>query len=144
MLYAQVKQVDGKQNRNILLSELRLSYVSPNDDLARTAETFLAERFYLSLKASNSLRVNLDAPSTAIGQWTENEIMALLEQFNLEHDTGLSVLAVEMMPRYDQYFYKGPPVDDSIRPLSRELGQYRILRTSPLAAAPEICCEECT
>jgi hypothetical protein len=144
MLYAQVKQADGKQNRNILLSELRLSYVNPNDNLARTAETFLAERFYLSLKASNSLRVNLDAPSTAIGQWTEDEIMALLEQFNLEHDTGLSVLAVEMMPRYDQYFYKGPPVDDSIRPLSRELGQYRILRTSPLAAAPEICCEECT
>ena len=144
MLYAQVKQADGKQNRNILLSELRLSYVNPNDNLARAAETFLAERFYLSLKASNSLLVNLDAPSTAIGQWTEDEIMALLEQFNLEHDTGLSVLAVEMMPRYDQYFYKGPPVDDSIRPLSRELGQYRILRTSPLVAAPEICCEECT
>jgi len=30
-----------------------------------------------------------------------------------------------------------------VRPLSRELGQYRILRTSPLVAAPAVCCEDC-
>jgi hypothetical protein len=49
-----------------------------------------------------------------------------------------------MMPRYDQYIFGGPPPDTSVRPLSRELGQYRILRTSRLVAAPEICCENCT
>jgi hypothetical protein len=49
-----------------------------------------------------------------------------------------------MMPRYDQYIVFGDEQpDDSVRPLSRDLGQYRILRTSPLVAAPEICCENC-
>ena len=72
-----------------------------------------------------------------------SRVVKVLPQFNLAHNTDLSVLAVEMMPRYDQYIYKGKAASGSIRPLSAELGQYRILRTSPLVAVPEICCEEC-
>jgi hypothetical protein len=143
MLYAQVKQADAKQNRNILLSELKLQYVNPNDRLRISADNFFTELPQSSLKASNSLRVNLDAPAAGAGQWTQKEIGYLLDQFNLAGNTGLSVLAVEMMPRYDQFIYKGSDASGSIRPLSAELGQYRILRTSPLVAAPEICCEEC-
>jgi hypothetical protein len=47
------------------------------------------------------------------------------------------------MPRYDQFILFAKPPDTNVRPLSRELGQYRILRTSPLVAAPAICCENC-
>jgi hypothetical protein len=142
MLYAQVKQADGKQNRNVLLSEEKLQCVEPPKGFK--LEKFLADRSGLSLKDANSIKVNLDAPPTGVASWTEGEIMNLLALFNLAGDTSLSVLAVEMMPRYDQYILGGPPPNTSVHPLSFQLGQYRILRTSRLVAAPEICCENCT
>jgi hypothetical protein len=123
MLYAQTRQADAKENRNILLSELKLELVQPK---------VVPNKFKI-------VSVNLDAPATGAQRWTESEIQTLLERFNLHKNTHLSVLAVEMMPRYDQYIFKGATPDTSIRPLSRELGQYRILRTSRLVAAPEIC-----
>ena len=88
------------------------------------------------------MAVNLDVPATGKAQWSADEILQLLDQFNLSRTTGLSVLAVEMMPRYDQFILmpRQTPPDTSVYPLSRQLGQYRILRTSPLVAAPEICC----
>jgi hypothetical protein len=48
-----------------------------------------------------------------------------------------------MMPRYDQYLLFTDRETESVRPLSTGLGQYRILRTSPLVAAPAVCCENC-
>lgn len=141
MLYAQVLQADARSHRNILLAEARL-------DLTRVqsldVRTFLARRFELDARGANSLTVNIDAPANGAFTWTEKEIRQLLEMFSLAPDTPLSVLAVEMMPRYDQYIILGEEVpDDNVYPLSRDLGQYRILRTSPLVAAPEICCENC-
>jgi hypothetical protein len=97
----------------------------------------------MEIHASNGLTVNLDAPATGTFTWTEKEIRQLLKLFNLAVDTPLSILAVEMMPRYDQYIMFGEEADTGVRPLSRDLGQYRILRTSPLVAAPEVCCENC-
>ena len=47
--------------------------------------------------------MNIDAPAIGTFTWTEKEIRQLLELFNLSIDTPISVLAVEMMPRYDQY-----------------------------------------
>jgi hypothetical protein len=137
MLYAQVRQADAKQNRNILLSEAKLRYTEPQKNLDLGA--FLAKRSSMSIKAANSLQVNIDAPSTGGAGWTENEIDQLLGQFNLSRDTGLSVLAVEMMPRYDRFIFTDVPPNEFVHPLSQELGQYRILRTSRLVAAPEIC-----
>jgi hypothetical protein len=136
MLYAQVKQADAAQNRNILLAEARGQYVESKQ---WNIETFLAARSDLPVPFANSLDVTLDAPATGTVNWSETEIQQLLEQFNLARATGLSVLAVEMMPRYDQYILFGKAPDTSVRPLSQQLGQYRILRTSPLVAAPKIC-----
>ncbi len=127
MLYAQVKQADGKKNRNILLSELKLDLVQPKSDIHKVMITKM-------------VGFNLDAPTTGVTGWTEAEIRQILADFRLARTTGLSVLAVEMMPRYDQYFLLSNVVPDtSVRPLSQQLGQYRILRTSRLVAAPEIC-----
>jgi hypothetical protein len=136
MLYAQVKQADAKQNRNILLSEARTQYLKPTQ--FNVAE-FLKARPELSGQDANSLDANLDAPATGTAGWSGKVIDQLLDQFNLARTTGLSVLAVEMMPRYDQYIQSGKEPETSIRPLSQQLGQYRILRTSPLVAVPEIC-----
>ncbi len=140
MLYAQVLQADGKQYRNILLSESRLDVVVREHP---GVGGFLAKRAALDLRSFNSLVVNIDAPATGASAWTDKEIRLLLEGFHLDADTPLSVLAVEMMPRYDQYIAFAKQSDADVRPLSRELGQYRILRTSPLVAAPEVCCENC-
>ena len=70
---------------------------------------------------------------------SENEIRSLLNAFHLDDDTSLSVLAVEMMPRYDQYLWFTDRETEFVRPLSTDLGQHRILRTSPPVAAPEVC-----
>ena len=140
MLYAQVLQADARQRRNVLLAEARLDLAKAKDfDLQK----FLAIRQGLELRAFNDVPVNLDAAPTGMFAWSENEIRALLDAFHLAPDTPLSVLAVEMMPRYDQFLLFRDREIDFVRPLSTELGQYRILRTSPLVAAPEVCCEDC-
>ena len=151
MLYAQARQADGSINRNILLDDRKLEYINPAISLYSKINVQLNEFIsnhakYTDIKKANSLRANLDAPLTGKVFWEKAEINQLLDQYNLSHDSGLSVLAVEMMPRYDQYILKGKDnvaTTDDIKPLSRELGQYRILRTSPLASAPDICCEDC-
>ncbi len=140
MLYAQVMQADGRSPRNLLLAEAKLVRLQRH---ARPVGEFLAKRADLPLKAFNGLEVSVDAPATAIAHWSDKDIVALLAQFKLAADTPLSALAVEMMPRYDQFILRGPAPDTSVRPLSRDLGQYRILRSSPLTAVPEICCVSC-
>ena len=53
-----------------------------------------------------------------------------LRMLGLPLDAKLSVIVVELLPE------PGSPFQD---PLERDLGQVRILRTSPLTAVPEIC-----
>jgi len=136
MLYAQTKQADATQERNILLAEAKAQYVESKQ---WNIGSFLTKRSALPLQSANSVDINLDAPATGVVGWSESEIQNTLSQFNLVRTTGVSVLAVEMMPRYDQYITFGDAPDTSVRPLSQQLGRYRILRTSPLVAAPEIC-----
>jgi hypothetical protein len=131
---------DASQNRNFLLAEMKLTDPQVRQS---SVSTFLAERTNKEIKLFNSLDITVDAPPAAAGQWDKKEIQALLEAYSLEETVGLSVLAVEMMPRYDRYVIFGPPPDESKRPLSTDLGQYRILRTSRLVASPAICCSEC-
>jgi hypothetical protein len=140
MLYAQVRQADASQNRNFLLAEMKLTAPQVRQS---SVTTFLAARSSKEIKVFNSLDITVDAPPAAAGQWNEKEIQALLHASGLEETIGLSVLAVEMMPQYDRYVIFGPPPDESKRPLSTDLGRYRILRTSRLVTSPAICCSEC-
>jgi hypothetical protein len=128
-----VKQADDIDYRNILLAEQRMNYVNLEERMK------VIPSGVSKLIQANSLIVNVDAPATAFTKWTETEIRTLLSQFNLVKNTKVSILAVEMMPRYDQYIFFGQPNDQVIHPLSHQLGQYRILRTSRLVAAPEVC-----
>jgi hypothetical protein len=95
----------AKQARNILLAEARAEYVDASRQW--NVPTFLKLRSGLTAQAANNVDVNLDAPATGIAGWSEDEIQQLLSQFNLNRTTGVSVLAVEMMPRYDQYIIFG-------------------------------------
>ena len=138
MLYAQVKQADARaEPATSCWPRPRSSMCAPKH---RDVASFLAVRSDMPPQLANSMNVALDLLATGKAQWSADEILQLLDQFNLSRTTGLSVLAVEMMPRYDQYIlFSGQAADTAVYPLSRQLGQYRILRTSPLVAAPEIC-----
>lgn len=64
--------------------------------------------------------------------WTAQEIETALLAAGLPVDSPLGTLAVEVLPEPNASF------DD---PLGGDLGQVRILRTSPLAAVQRDCCE---
>lgn len=159
LLYAQARQADGADWRNILLDDRRLRFrrrARPN-----RADNRLAPSSFEPFQ-------NRDATSRGSMSWTQAEIEQLLADLGLPVDASLSVLCVEMMPTLAAL--RGRPTtfqqsatdrdtlagavmaersggnanvgtseyEDS-RPLSDELGHHRILRTSPLVAAPAIC-----
>ena len=64
------------------------------------------------------------------GYCDQDEIEAWLEALGLPHNSPLSVLAVELLPEPESPF---------MDPLGKDLGQIRVLRTSPLTPVPAIC-----
>jgi hypothetical protein len=106
MIYAQVEQSDGMDQRNVLLSH----------------------------KPAPFLRNPLQGqgfPDALYGNatWSAAEIALLLDSLTLPPDTPLSCLAAETLPG-------GSPFPD---PLGADLGQERLLRSSPLVPVPAIC-----
>ena len=67
----------------------------------------------------------------ALVRWTQDEIEQMLTALGLPGDSPLSVLAVELLPEAVQ-------VSD---PVGTDLGQVRIVRTSPLIPVPVVCPE---
>ncbi|MBA4167021.1 MAG: hypothetical protein H0X41_05680, partial [Chitinophagaceae bacterium] len=151
LLYAQVKQADNKDAakelkdyRNVLLED-RIMRRSVNfNDVAQTSQH--ATRYGTS-------------------SWTNKEVDALLEAYGLPKDLPLSVVCVEMFghitnekqyrtrtPRTDERAFADPALAGNIqeadavyvqvKPLSSALGNYRILRTSPLVEVPFVCCTD--
>ena len=112
MLYAQVMQADGKTWRNVLLNHRHAETVGSAED-EQAEVTARGSRDVFGHAAFNDL-----------------EIQACLQNLSLAADSPLSVLAVEMLP----------PRADQIRDeMGQNLGQVRILRTSPLTAVPAAC-----
>jgi hypothetical protein len=105
LLYAQVIQADGKDHRNILLARRR----------GRPTERRIRSRVETDLTASTG--------------WTQAEVDAVLEAYELPVDSPLSVLAIELLPEVER------PED----PLGADLGEVRILRASPLVKLDEVC-----
>jgi hypothetical protein len=162
LLYAQVSQADGKDHRNILLDDRKLMLVP----LVRGRGNPNFERF-----GNLTAFQNLDSLRRGVMQWDNAEIAALLADLGLPMDSPLSVLCVEMMPTLEALrdkvqnqavaFAAANPLEamlvggapqgmafgeengPQIHPLTDALGQYRILRTSPLTQVQEICCADC-
>jgi hypothetical protein len=110
LLYAQVLQADGQAWRNVLL-------------LTRLAR--------LDLDMNQPFAANFD-PRFALGrlEFDQGEILNSLKMLGLPLDAKLSVIVAELLPEPESPFAD---------PIGRDLGNVRILRTTPLTAVPEIC-----
>lgn len=172
LLYAQVRQADGKDYRNVLLDDRRLRI------LPRVRGRFKDPNGNVLIPFQNR-----DAVAHGAARWTQPEILQALHDLGLPGDAPLSVLCVEMIaalrtpatstlsgvsllartpatsPQSSVSLGLAAAVhaeragtgattataasDDGLRPLSEALGHFRILRTSPLAPVPEVCCPSC-
>jgi hypothetical protein len=160
LLYAQVRQADGQDWRNVLLDDRQLLLVPKPSGLV----TDIAEW----TTATGALQ-NRDAPAMGATLWRSGEIDAFLRSLGLPIDAPISVLCVEMMPTLEALHGRRSATFDLAvtemdlasavfteragrgaagsttavaehpRPLSDALGHYRILRTSPLTPAPGVC-----
>jgi len=153
LLYAQVRQADGKDYRNVLLDDRAL----------RLIPRLRGRHFDLAGHVTVGFQ-NLDAPARAVTSWSQDEITQLLGELGLPSAAALSVLCVEMMPTLATLRQQaaatninndfvaavrqsrsgaGPAgiaeVGEHVRPLSDALGHFRILRASPLTAVPAVC-----
>jgi len=161
LLYAQVRQADGKDYRNILLDDRELQLIPPPQ-----------RGKFLNLDGSIGFPIqNRDAQARGFTRWQQDEIVTFLGELGLPPDSPLSVLAVEMMPTLADFrngkttsgaaafdaassayssrsgfaaaSSAAPEEAAQIRPLSDGLGNFRILRTSPLTEVGEVCCTAC-
>jgi hypothetical protein len=66
----------------------------------------------------------------AVATFPQDEVLRKLRLLGLPLDASLSVIAVELLPE---------PNGQAREPLTSQLGDVRIYRTSPLTPVPEIC-----
>jgi hypothetical protein len=118
LLYAQVLQADRKSWRNILLGR--------------------AAGVPLRTQRDNNISLN-PALTPGFMEFDPNkDILFKLDILGLPFDSPLSVVTVEVIPE-PQPTTPHSFVDTFDDPLGANLGQVRILRTSPLTPVPEIC-----
>jgi hypothetical protein len=110
LLYAQVRQADGTAFRNVLLGRARAK---------------------VAVRGDNALAAPWDGYGQSV--FEESATQAALAALGLPRHSPLSVLAVEVLP-------EAKHEDDRQRdPLGENLGEVRILRTSPLTPVPKAC-----
>ncbi|MBV8139912.1 MAG: hypothetical protein JO121_30390 [Deltaproteobacteria bacterium] len=117
LLYAQVLQANSQSWCNILL------------------ERATAIPYTLEHQGSRGLNPAL---TPARAQFDPEDILFKLGILGLPLDSPLSVVAVEILPE-PQPINPAATVDRFNDPLGADLGQVRILRTSPLTPVPEVC-----
>jgi hypothetical protein len=127
LLYAQVTQLDGAAQRNILLGRERAVLLRPpSERLANAAHGYNRE------------------PHGGVIFPTQS-INAILDRLQLPRSSSLSVIGVEVLPGpiHVKHELASMEVEASTLigedPLGAQLGERRILRTSPLTAVPAIC-----
>jgi hypothetical protein len=96
---------------------------------AETGATFSSAALRCAFQ-TNSSAGEPELSLRGIGYWDQDQIELWLEVLGLPLNSPLSVIAVEMLPEFDS------PFGD---PLGKDLGQVRVLRTSPLTPVPAIC-----
>ncbi len=198
LLYAQVKQADNLDFRNILLDEKPLdwrvqvetnpavNWLEQYDENQRTLlkaitiKTWKDELSYGKyahvFKLVDTSSMSKDAIKYGTTVWSNDEVGQLLQIFGLPEDSALSVLVVEILPTITNIFEavsglgdaaknaelrqnlqirSAPTAGDALQqqkqmsrvsdylpqsdPLGSELGNHRILRTSPLTEVPPAC-----
>jgi hypothetical protein len=198
LLYAQVKQADNQDFRNILLDtkpldwrvqieqDKQVDWLVKYDDSQRltlrniTIKNWKDDLSYANFrhvyKLAETAQANKDMTKYGTTAWSNPEINQLLALYGLPLDLPLSVLVVEILPTITNIYEHIPGlaqahVHETVRrtlrmtelpsagavreqmtaraetadlrqtpsPLTDELGQHRILRTSPLTEVPFVC-----
>lgn len=200
LLYAQARQADNLDWRNILLDDKQLDwrveiedkphrnrFIEYDDAQRRILKNITIRNFKDDLsyakfagiyKLAEPANSNKDATKRGTVAWTNSEISQLLALFGLPNNSALSVLVVEFLPVITNIFDAVSRLDkngvnENLRvvpshpevpatgiarerlqqiqtqrdvetrsPASDELGQRRILRTSPLTEVPFVCCPD--
>ena len=126
LLYAQVKQADNKDYRNILLDDRQLDWrvqvetekdinvlEKYSDDQLQLLSSIAFKNFKYEINAANFTNVlklvdfstkNKDATKYGTVVWSNNEIAQLLASLGLPRDSALSVLVVETLPKITNIF----------------------------------------
>ena len=142
MLYAQVAQIDGECWRNILLTHCVL--------VPQLPEPAVLDAFVAPTPQTRDL--------IGTTSFSEKHVESILAQLRLSKVTPLSVLAVELLPgndlgksdlrrrgnlqsQKDQAEFSDVAVEEECGndALGSDIGDRRILRTSPLTPVPPIC-----
>lgn len=134
VLYAQVNQADGSTMRNIELDKKEGGVIRRRQ--ARTLKNLTGLNLVygesgVSTAIGRQATQNLQAPIQGHALWQQNEVAILLREMGLPEDTPLSVLGVELLPE---------PTGSFGDPIGANVGQVRILRTSPLYPVDSLCC----
>lgn len=132
VLYARVHQADGSTMRNIELDKKNGMWFDQKKavSIKREIGIQLESNVEHQIDAQNKANI-LQAPLEAHGIWSQDEIENLLAGMGLSENTPLSVLGIELLPE---------PTGSFSDPLGGNLGQVRILRTSPLYPVDKLCC----
>ena len=69
-------------------------------------------------------------------QFQEETVKSIVRNLDQDVEEGLDVILKNIVDKYQI-------PEDSSRPMSSDLGKYRILRTSPLTKVPDTCCVDC-
>ena len=101
LLYAQVRQADGKDWRNVLLDDRKLDVIPRVR--GRLSDATGKKVFIGALE-------NRDAPAHGYTTWDQLEIATLLSDLGLPKDASISVLCVEMMPTSESLRTKIPEI----------------------------------
>jgi hypothetical protein len=114
LLYAQVKQADGLDYRNILLNELELkplpvrkrtqvseellhkSELQAKHDKKLGIEPFVHTSETLELNTIQQLAWEKESIRQAFGRWSNSDVAEMLALYGLPEDSSLSVLCVEV------------------------------------------------
>jgi len=163
LLYAQVIQADGKSHRNILLDEKMLIYFSAKeynkynqyfhtnaDGPVYSINTWLNKEVdqllaIMGLPISSSLSLLCVEMMPRPERYIEMPLEfaeALAKEAAQQKIVAKPSLAKFMTMQTDNVMTKAEmrAAQNSESPLGQGLGQYRILRTSPLTPVPFVCC----
>lgn len=136
MLYAQVKQADGKSYRNLLIHSGYMPYVPPKRKVVQKGQLLMKQ----------------EGTRNGIATLQVADVEQRLVEMGLPKDINLSVLCVEMFPmenkwQIDRGSKEERETDEAVKeplnPITTGLGNYRIYRTSPLVPVAEVCCDDC-
>ncbi len=169
LLYAQVRMADDSDNRNILLND-RLMHPAPrriidpitgalifsseNSDAPKLAIAEWTNAEISTLLKNYGLPADSELSMLCVEMMPTTEHFLLNRQFAESHqslarqaddpETALNFLRYTAAALQGTQSYAPViPEDLLAKPLSDDLGYYRILRTSTLAAVPAVCCVDC-